>query len=276
MVSLGKLILWFLSQDGEIIEVKFTVKGKSFTVQVPSDSIWSAVKDILLNREYEYLPEFELCNFKGVIIDAGAHVGLFSLVASVFAEKVVAIEPSQTIHQLLSMNILNNNVSNVIPIDKALFPYKSRLKLFHGNTSVTSSLIGGSNDFEYVETITLREIVDSQGPIDLFKMDIEGAEFEVFNGVDLKTLKQIRTFVCEIHPQYGDVDLIVEKLESAGFQVKLINTPIWRRKFNYDIELHGMLKLKLIRGILYAPLNIVRYENKNLAVLFASQEKMLT
>ncbi|MBS7611013.1 FkbM family methyltransferase [Candidatus Bathyarchaeota archaeon] len=51
-----------------------------------------------------------------------------------------------------------------------------------------------------VEAITLREIVDSQGPIDLLKMNIEGAEFEAFNSVDLKTLKQVGMIACEVPP----------------------------------------------------------------------------
>jgi FkbM family methyltransferase len=277
MVSLGRFILWFLSIDGEIIEVRFTVKGRSFSARVPSDSIWSAVKDVLLNREYEHLPGFELCNFKGTIVDAGAHVGLFSLVASVFAEKVIAIEPHQMNNNMLLMNILNNSVGNVIPMNKALFSHKTKLKLFQGSTSVTPSLIGNSGNFEYVETTTLEEIVDSQGPIDFLKMDIEGAEFDVFNHVDFKTLKQIGMIACEVHPRYGDINSIVEKLRSAGFQVKVVHPPILkRRNFNYDIKLHGMLKLKMLRGLLYAPLKVIKYENRDLAVLFASLEERLT
>ncbi len=99
---------------GNIVRVNFEVDGKGFEVFVPDDQLFGAVKDILLNRVYEYLPDFELTNFNGeVIIDAGAHVGLFSLIASVFAKKVISIEPHPINLSLLRINKLINNVGNM-------------------------------------------------------------------------------------------------------------------------------------------------------------------
>ena len=257
---------------GEVVRVKFSLGGKRLTAYVPDDNIWGAVKDVLLNREYEFLPEFELCNFTGgVIVDAGAHVGLFSLVASTFAGKVIAIEPSRINYHLLMLNLSANNIGNIIPINKALYHQKGKLKLFEGSHTGAHSLIGGSSRFEEVETITLEEIMGSYGFIDLLKIDIEGAEFEVFNHIDLEILNRIKMIVGEMHLQHGDINSIVDKLRSAGFRVKYVHPPLWRRGFSYRIKLYDMVKLKILRNILYTLSDVTRYKDEDLAILFAQQ-----
>jgi hypothetical protein len=49
-----------LGARGKTLKVNFDVEGKRFQAYVPDDALWGPVKDILLNREYEYAPEFEL------------------------------------------------------------------------------------------------------------------------------------------------------------------------------------------------------------------------
>jgi FkbM family methyltransferase len=273
MISLvDSVIQLVLKPTGEVIKVRFSVDDKRFTAFVPDDNIWIAIKDVLLNREYEFLPEFELYNFTGgVIVDAGAHVGLFSLVASAFAERVIAIEPSQVNYHLLMLNLLTNNIGNVVPVNKALYHHKGKLRLFEGSHTGAHSLIGSSNRFEEVETITLEEIVDYYGSIDLLKIDIEGEEFELFNHIDLETLNCIKMIVGEIHLQHGDIGSIVNKLKFAGFKFKLAHPPFWKRGFSYRIELYGMVKLKILQGILYTLSGITGYKDKNLAILFAQR-----
>ena len=227
VVNVYNVVNKILGVKGNIIKVRFRVGRRVLEAYVPDDKMWGAVKDILLNREYEYLPEFELCNFTGdIIVDVGAHVGLFSIVSSVFARKIIAIEPHPVNFHLLIVNLLVNNIHNVVPLNRALWVNRTRLKLFEGNHTGAHSLIGGSDRFEEVETITLEEIVNSYGSIDLLKIDVEGAEFEIFNHTDVGLLKRIRMMVAEIHLQHGDLSSIVEKLRSAGFRVKVVHPPL--------------------------------------------------
>ena len=121
------------------------------------------------------------------------------------------------------------------------------MKLFEGGHTGAHFLIVGSSRFEEVETITLEEVVDSYGFIDLLKIDIEGAEFEVFSTIDLEILNRIKMIVDEIHLQHGNISSIVNKLKSAGFSAKLVRPPLWRRDFSYRIELYDMVKLKILR-----------------------------
>jgi len=69
-----------LRARGNIVRVRFSVGNKLYEAYVPDDQYWVAIKDILLNREYEYIPLFTIEELKGfTIIDIGAHVGLYSL-----------------------------------------------------------------------------------------------------------------------------------------------------------------------------------------------------
>jgi FkbM family methyltransferase len=62
-----------------------------------------------------------LNKFKGKrVVDAGAHVGLFSLAASTFAKEVISLEPHPVNFKLLQLNLEINNTRNIISINKAL------------------------------------------------------------------------------------------------------------------------------------------------------------
>jgi hypothetical protein len=64
-----------LRAKGNLLNISFEVDGRFYRTFVPDDQLFVAIKDILLNREYEYLPEFELNKFMGKrVVDAGAHV----------------------------------------------------------------------------------------------------------------------------------------------------------------------------------------------------------
>ncbi len=56
-----------------------------------------------------------------LIVDAGAHVGLYSIKHASIAQKVIAIEPIPFNYKLLRININLNKLSNVYPSNVALW-----------------------------------------------------------------------------------------------------------------------------------------------------------
>ena len=77
----------------------FREEGVELRCTVNEDNLWIAVKDNLLLAEYER-EGVSLRDVSGVVVDAGAHVGVFSLLASVHARSVVAIEaPSRQLRR---------------------------------------------------------------------------------------------------------------------------------------------------------------------------------
>jgi len=263
----------FLGTRGNVTKIKFEVEKRVFKVYIPDDQYWISIKDILLNREYEYIPRFELKNFTGLVVDAGAHVGVFSLVSSVFARKVIALEPYPLNYSLLRINLARNDVDNVIAINKALSSQRGKLKIHRGNHSGKHSTFGSCKEFFEVPTITLEEIVSKYNDIDLLKMDVEGSEFEVFKMIRRENLEHIGAIVGEIHPDYGTIDTVVHRLKNSGFCVETFFPPLSKKKSSYLIKLHGLSRLKFLRELLYFLMTPIGFKTKDLVIVFALRKQ---
>src|SRR5207245_3870114 len=136
----------------------------NFTAFIPSDQLWVAVKDILVYEEYEMLPQFRLSSLSSdaIVFDAGSFVGLYSLKASSYAARVVAIEPNPISFQHLIRNIRMNGVRNVEPLKVGLSD-RSGSSFFHDHE--TGSLLARTGEF-VVDTTTLDKLCDEFPHVD--------------------------------------------------------------------------------------------------------------
>jgi FkbM family methyltransferase len=147
------------------------------------------------------------------VVDVGAHIGLYSLIAAKrvgSSGKVVAIEPDPENFKILKKNILLNQLSNIEPLECAVYSAREKLKLFlpeldQGRTifnTVMQDRAGTSSNFLEVEANTLDNILGSiyTTEVSWIKIDVEGAELEVLKGA-VKTLSSNKniTLVIEIH-----------------------------------------------------------------------------
>jgi len=272
IVSISNRIL---RSKGNLIRINFAVDGTELRAFVPDDEVFGAVKDVLLNREYEYLSDFELVNFEDkIVVDAGAHVGLFSLVASTFAKKVISIEPHPVNFNLLKINKILNNAENIMPIDRALWFEKKTLNLHEGAHTGSSSIIqhGSYAKCYNVCTVTLKEIIDNFGEIELLKMDVEGSEFEIFKHLNGDFLRDIKCIVAEIHRKAGNAGQIIDFLSSQDFRVDFFYPPLLKNTVKYQIEVKNLLRLKMWRKLVYSLSSLVRMKDRSLMILFAKRE----
>ncbi len=275
MVSATKnLINIFLGVKGRIKNVQFVVNDKEIMLNVPDDQYWISIKDILLNREYEYVSGFSLKNFKGLVVDAGANSGIFSIICALFAEKVIALEPYPENYLRLQSNIQKNLVKNILPLKKALWYKNEKLKIFKGSHSGGHSIYSASNKFVSASATTLHELVRTFGKIDLLKIDIEGAEFTVFENMDSEVLSHIDSIVGEVHLEYGDLSLIVDKLKAEGFNVYAFNPPLCAKHYSFSIKPYGMIRLRLLRRLLYVLTPFKAQVNSKLKIVFASKKAL--
>jgi hypothetical protein len=77
-----------------------------------------------------------------------------------------------------------------------------------------------------VESITLRDLIDMFGDIDVLKLDIEGAEKVVIPSFDKKSLDKVVFLVAELHSlSYMEEQKIKKLLQNAGFQVSIFRPP---------------------------------------------------
>jgi FkbM family methyltransferase len=123
-----------------------------------------------------------------VVIDCGAHVGVFTHMAlKAGAGTVVAVEPAPANLECLRRNFAQEIVAGrVVVIPKGVWSQETTLKLsISGVNSARDSVVwsdgGGSVD---IPVTTIDAIVESLGlkRVDYVKMDIEGAEREALAG----------------------------------------------------------------------------------------------
>jgi FkbM family methyltransferase len=121
-----------------------------------------------------------------VVIDLGAHIGLFTISVAKFAKLVVAIEPHPENYRYLLTNVKLNKFGNVITCRLACSDKEGTGKLYLGHHSGSHSLLFRRSSLRAIDVplITLSKLVRDLGlnRVDFIKMDIEGAEYSVLVG----------------------------------------------------------------------------------------------
>ncbi|GII59016.1 hypothetical protein Pth03_74050 [Planotetraspora thailandica] len=123
------------------------------------------------------------------IADVGAHVGYFSMIASLAnpGAKVHAFEPVDFIHARLAVNVRANNVQNVKRYQAGVSSSSGWADIsvrFSTNLlSTGSSLERSASDAELkrIQLLTLDEVF-ADTRVDLIKIDVEGHEEAVLEG----------------------------------------------------------------------------------------------
>ncbi len=174
-----------------------------------------------------------------VVVDLGAHIGWYTLLAARQVGKtgrVYAFEPSQANFLFLLRNLDLNGIHNVIPVRKAVSNTRGSMTLFsgqHGRTGLNSlypnRFTGG--EAVTVEAITLDDFFEKEGwpPIDLVKMDIEGAEPAALEGMTrliqkMASIKLIVEFFPTVLQAAGvSPQQFLERLLRLGLTVQVIN-----------------------------------------------------
>ena len=128
------------------------------------------------------------------IIDAGAFTGDTSIPLSELTEKnVYAFEPFNNSFKLLNKNIEDNNIKNIISINKSLGDLNGVRTLFLSGNNI-QGITNDPNIRKYnnevkVEEITIDKFVkDNDLNVGLISVDIEGAELDLLKGA-IETIK---------------------------------------------------------------------------------------
>jgi len=138
---------------------------------------------IWIRGDYE-----KFANPCGIIIDVGAHVGLFALKSAGLMGSllIIAIEPCPNNSRFFKENLqLNRLEKKVALIEAAAGNMHGQTRLWISKKSGSHSL--NPKDGEYfvrVDLITLDELVKTINlpRIDYIKIDVEGTEFDVLEG----------------------------------------------------------------------------------------------
>lgn len=191
-----KLPNWLREFELDLIEVK--TKNKRILLRKPKgddpyqDLFWCTIREMFIRNQYDLNGK----NITGkVVLDCGANVGVFSLMAAVFgAKKIYAFEPVRGTYDMLVDNInLNRLQGCIIPINKGVGE-----KNFSTNISydATTDVLASINpnpillDKQKIEVVKIDDYFKGKR-IDFIKMDIEGYEEQALIGAS-KTIAKCK------------------------------------------------------------------------------------
>src|SRR5258708_1002003 len=210
----------------------YILNQKSRSIYLRKDSSDKDVfEQVFIRGEYQTL--FKMLQINGIrinsVIDAGANIGLFTLqLKALFPESVIlSIEPDPGNFQILKRNIQTlQQPENIRLVNKALWFTDGKVYLNNSFRDGKEWAISVSDNKEEatdaVDAITVSSLMKEHkmDVVDLFKIDIEGAESEIFrDDRDLLFLKKVKCLVLEIHDEFNSRERIYKILRSNNFML---------------------------------------------------------
>jgi len=151
-----------------------------------------------------------------VFVDVGANIGYYTILASRLVGtggRVFAVEPVPQTVKVLKFNIKLNGLRNVTVVDKVAWNSccKLKMKIAFGEFGRASFFHNGVE--VDVDAIPLDEVLVNVPKIKLIKIDVEGAEYEVLQGLR-RTLTRTEYVVLELSRKVGEC---LKLLREYGF-----------------------------------------------------------
>lgn len=160
-----------------------------------------------------------------VFWDVGANIGLVSCIVGRAAEvETVAFEPYPPTVQSLRRNLADNGLSGrSTVVEVALGAQEGTAELAIADDWDTKHSI--VNDGDSTITVPVRRgdaIASELGAPDILKIDVEGAELDVLDGLS-ETIELCRKVYCEVHQVFGVEETAVrDTLRSRGLEVEFL------------------------------------------------------
>jgi len=124
-----------------------------------------------------------------VIVDIGAHVGMFFTAHLEKASRVIAVEPDPMFNKSY-------------PVNDKLTVFKAGISYKNGKSFITSNgeanAIGSGNT--EISTVTFKDLTSEVNKIDFLKVDCEGGEYDIFTKDNIEWIKNnVRKIAGEFH-----------------------------------------------------------------------------
>ena len=203
-----------------------------------------------------------------VVVDVGANIGLFTLFvtqqrpeAAVLAcepmpDTLAALQGNLALHETAGATVSPHALGKARE-DAVAFTFYPRLP---GNSTrypadksvgeqVSVALIGEEQHREAmraeqvpVDVRRFSEVVAEWGraaepgvPLDLVKIDVDGAELDVLEGIEPDDWARTRQFVIEVQDLGGRLDEVRKLLEGHGFEVRAVRPENLADEFRYHM-----------------------------------------
>ncbi len=228
--------IWQQLSAGRDTTMTFQIQGIQLKANwQEGDAI--AIQECLISDTYTQLlttldlPESITC------LDVGAHVGSFSLLLHRMGKrftKLLAVEMNPATCERLRTNLQHNlGQQDVQVLQAALWSDNQTMTVKAGLGSTGDSLVrppqkvSQRDDFT-VNTFSLESLIEAYFAdikIDLLKMDIEGAEWEILYSPKLRGLQHCSNLIIEIHSRessdsFSDLRELITHLQTLGFRLQ--------------------------------------------------------
>jgi len=139
------------------------------------------------------------------IIDGGANIGCASVYFSIrFPQaQILAVEPEKNNFLLLKNN--TGPYKNITCVQAGIWNKNEKLSITNPEGGAAEFMFDSKVDHDdMINGLTIQSLLDEQhwDKVDIIKLDIEGAEKEVFSADDLSWLKKVRLLIIELHDRY--------------------------------------------------------------------------
>jgi FkbM family methyltransferase len=192
----------------------------------PGTTDWVTLRSVI--EEQYHLPPVE-CNHLSCIVDLGANVGYtVAHFAYLYPDsRIIAVEMDQGNYELAKENILHWR-ERIMLIHAAIWSSNSEVAYdcdalqdaykIKANSSESHISTQTDNHLKVVSAMSMDRLIEQFNikHIDYLKVDIEGAEKELFLSSSLDWLSRVTALKVEVHrPQ--DMDMYHKALVAAGF-----------------------------------------------------------
>lgn len=192
---------------------------------------------------------FHADSSRPLIIDCGSNIGLSILFFKRCfpAARIIGFEPDPGLFELLQANLNQFGLTDVEVHQKAVLdvPQSVTFSSQGGSSGHLDDNREGANQVSIpVEAVALHPFITE--PVDLLKIDIEGAEFRVLTSLT-SHLHLVRRLFVEYHSMVGKVqelDQLLSLLRNAGFRYYIF--PAVERKFPFQgLEVEDGMDMQL-------------------------------
>lgn len=218
---------------------------------IDSASFVSAHKAIFQDEIYR----FKTDKIKPYILDCGANIGLSVIyLKKLYPDSVIsAFEPDKKAFDALKFNVNSFDLKDVELINKALWREETSMSFFsQGADGSRIALENDDKNIVKVDTLRLKSFIDK--PVDLLKLDIEGAETAVLEDSQ-ESLANVKNLFVEYHSfinKEQELDKLLKILKQAGFRYYVqhvgVNSPYPFMKINSALGMDNQLNIFAYRN----------------------------
>lgn len=184
-------------------------------------------REIFVRQYYYYRANTD----SPVVFDCGANVGMATLYFKWLYPnaRIQAFEPDPRTFAVLNRNVSQNRLASVVTHNCALWDENGEIEFFIDNATPGSLLMSTENSRLRGTSIHVpgRKLSDFiEGPVDLLKLDVEGAEHRILRDLlSSEKIQYIRHMVIEYHHHMGEqrsqLAGFLDNLEHAGFEYQI-------------------------------------------------------